>query len=73
MLLKQCLPIELGTTPEQITTQLQQIKNAMAAAIMHKIALHGIPGDQDPDYATWQTIYLEADCLLAQHSHLPLS
>lgn len=55
------LIINLGANTPAAIFHLQQLKDAMAMAIMQKIECTGIQGPQDAHFASWQAIYLEAD------------
>lgn len=57
----QILCLRLGPDPLHAYLQLQRIKDAMAAAILERIESSGIPDANDPHFAVWQSIYLEAD------------
>lgn len=64
---KTFLRLELGTDPQTCTTALQTIKDAMAAAIMHRVDNTGTVDNTDPLYQVYQSIYLQAHCQLRQH------
>ena len=63
---KTYLSLEIGATPPDTIKQLQYIKDAMIAAIMHQADTTGITDSNDPIYQVYQSIYLQAHCTLQQ-------
>lgn len=62
------LAIETGTSHLEAIAALQLIKDAMTQAMFLQIEATGITSHTDAFFSVWQSIYLQANSQLTEHT-----